>query len=99
MHPMDLLGDIGYVESHFNPFGDSSTVSARWVHFLRQTYHRHRNRFGRTRWYSKLTRLKWMLVLVCLEIVLILMRDWCTVCVERSIGLEIVLDMLDGTPM
>jgi hypothetical protein len=44
------------------------------------------------------TRLKWMLVLVPLEIVLILMQDWCTVSVECSIGLEIVLDALDGTP-
>jgi hypothetical protein len=39
-----------------------------------------------------------MLVLFCLEIVLTLMRDWCTVCVERTIGTEIVLDALDGTP-
>jgi hypothetical protein len=38
---MDLLADIGHVESHFNPFGDSSTISARWVHYLCQTYHRH----------------------------------------------------------
>jgi hypothetical protein len=28
-HPMDLLGDIGHVESCFNPFGDSGTISAR----------------------------------------------------------------------
>jgi hypothetical protein len=27
-----------------------------------------------------------------------LMRDWCTVCVERTIGMEIILDELDGTP-
>jgi hypothetical protein len=27
-----------------------------------------------------------MLVLVCLEIVVTFMRDWCTVCVERTIG-------------
>jgi hypothetical protein len=27
--PMDLLGDIGHVESHFNPFGDSVSVSVR----------------------------------------------------------------------
>jgi hypothetical protein len=40
-----------------------------------------------------------MLVLVCMEIVLTLVRDWCTVCVERTIGLEIILDVLDGTPM
>jgi hypothetical protein len=39
-----------------------------------------------------------MLVLVCLETVLIFVRDWCTVCVEHTIGLEIVLDALDGSP-
>jgi hypothetical protein len=39
-----------------------------------------------------------MLVLVCSGIVLSLMRDWCTICVERTIGSEIVLDALDGTP-
>jgi hypothetical protein len=29
MHPMDLLSDIGHVESRFNPFGESVSVSAR----------------------------------------------------------------------
>jgi hypothetical protein len=38
-----------------------------------------------------------MLVLVCLEIVLILMQDRCTVCAERSIGSEISLDAPDGS--
>ena len=28
MHPMDLLGDIGHVESCFSPFGDSVSVDA-----------------------------------------------------------------------
>jgi hypothetical protein len=28
----------------------------------------------------------------------VLMQDWCTVCAERDIGLEIVLDAPDGTP-
>ena len=32
------------------------------------------------------------------DIVLILMQDRCTVCVERTIGSEIVLDAPDGTP-
>jgi len=32
------------------------------------------------------TRLKWKLVLVLVEIVLILTRARCTVCVERTIG-------------
>jgi hypothetical protein len=39
-----------------------------------------------------------MLTLVRLEIVLILMHDRCTVCAEHTIGLEIILDALDGTP-
>jgi hypothetical protein len=29
MHPMELLGDVGHVESCFGPFGDSVNVSAR----------------------------------------------------------------------
>jgi hypothetical protein len=38
------------------------------------------------------TRLKWRLGLVRLEVVLLLMQDWCTVCVKRTIGSEIVLE-------
>jgi hypothetical protein len=29
MHPMELLGDMGHVESCFGPFGDSVSTSAR----------------------------------------------------------------------
>jgi len=36
-----------------------------------------------------------MLVLVCLNIVLTLTQDRCTVCTERSIGSEIILDAPD----
>ena len=32
------------------------------------------------------------------DIVLISIQDWCTVCPERTIGLEICLDLRDGTP-
>jgi hypothetical protein len=64
---------------------------------LHQMYHRVRNHFGCTRWYSKLMRLKWKLISVHLEIVLILMQDRCTVCAESTIGLEIILDAPDGT--
>jgi hypothetical protein len=32
------------------------------------------------------------------EIVLILTKDSCTVCAERTIGLEIILDAPNGTP-
>jgi hypothetical protein len=39
-----------------------------------------------------------MLVLVHLEITLILTKDRCTVCAERTIGLKIILDTPDRTP-
>ena len=43
-------------------------------------------------------KLNWKLVLVRLEVVLILTRDGCMVCTERTIGSEIILDLRDGTP-
>ena len=87
-HPIELLVGVGHVESHFGPFGDS----VRLVHDLRQAYYRLRNRLGRTRWYSLVTRLKWKLDSVYLERVLTLMQDRCTVYVECTIGLELILD-------
>ena len=45
-----------------------------------------------------MTGLKWKLVLVPSEIVLILMQDRCMVCVECAIGLEIILGAPNGTP-
>ena len=89
---MELLGDVGHVESHSVRLEmvlvlvqDRCTVCA--------TYH-----LGRTRWYSSVTKLNWKLDLGHLEIVLILMHDQCTVCAEHTIGSEIVLDAPDGTP-
>ena len=38
------------------------------------------------------------LVSVHLEIVIILMLDRCTVCAERTIGSEIIMDAPDTTP-
>jgi hypothetical protein len=32
---MELLGDVGHVESHFALFGGSVSVSARYIHSLR----------------------------------------------------------------
>ena len=52
MHPMEILGDVGHVESHT----------------------------------------------VCLEMVLVLVQDRCTVWAKRTIGSHIVLDAPDGTP-
>jgi hypothetical protein len=51
-HLMELLGDVGHVESHLFPFGDNISVGARLVHNFLQMYHRLRNYFGRTPWYS-----------------------------------------------
>jgi hypothetical protein len=39
-----------------------------------------------------------MLDSVRLEKMLILMQDRCTVCVERTVGSEIILDAPNGTP-
>jgi hypothetical protein len=49
---MVLLGDEAQVDARFVQFGDSANLDARYVYCLRQTYHRLRNYFGHTRWYS-----------------------------------------------
>ena len=45
-----------------------------------------------------MTSAMWNLVLVRLEMVLVSVQDWCTVCAKRTIGSEIILDVPDGTP-
>jgi hypothetical protein len=40
---MELLGDVGHVESRSSPFGDNVSIAARLVHGLRQTFHTLRN--------------------------------------------------------
>jgi hypothetical protein len=95
---MELVTDVGRVESRFSPFGDSVSVSARLEHGLLRTYHRQRNCFRRSRSDSYVMRLKWNLDSVRLEIVLLLMQDWCSVCVECAVGSKIVLEAPDGTP-
>jgi hypothetical protein len=95
--PDGTLGDVGHVESHRCPFGDSVSVGARYVHGLRRTYHSLRNSFGCTRWYSYVTRLKWMLVSVRLEIVQILMQYRSTVCAEQTTCTKIILDTPNRT--
>jgi hypothetical protein len=97
MHPMELLDDEAQVEACFSPFGDNANLDARYVHGLRRTYYRLKNRFRCTRWCSKVMRLRRKLISVRLEIVLILTQDRCTVCAEHTIGSEIVLDAPDET--
>jgi hypothetical protein len=40
----------------------------------------------------------WNFVSVCLETVLVLVQDSCTICVKRAIGSEIVLEPPNDTP-
>jgi hypothetical protein len=39
-----------------------------------------------------------MLTLFCLEIVLTLIQDRCTVCADCTTGFEMILEAPDGTP-
>jgi hypothetical protein len=94
---MELLDEEAQVEARFCPFGDSANLDARYVHGLRRTYYRLRNRFSCTRWCSNLMRLRRKLISVHLEIVLILTQDRCMVCAEHTIGSEIILDAPDET--
>jgi hypothetical protein len=68
---MILLDDVDQVEAHFYPFVDSVIVDARYVRSFCRTCNRLGNHFGRTRWNSYVTWVKWKLIWVCLEIVLI----------------------------
>ena len=68
---MVLLGDEAQLEAHLDPFGDSANLDARSAHGLHRTYHRLRNRFGRTRRNSLVTWVMWKLVLVRLETMLV----------------------------
>ena len=95
---MVLLHDVGQVEACFGLFGDGVNLNTSQVHGLRQTYHRLENYFRCIRTYSLVMWLKWKLVLVYLEIVLISAQVRCKVYVERTIGSEIILDAHDGTP-
>jgi hypothetical protein len=49
---MVLVGDVGRVESRFGLFGYSVCVGAKLLLNLHQMYHRLKNPFGRTQWYS-----------------------------------------------
>jgi hypothetical protein len=77
-----LLGDVDQAEAHFDPFGDCFNLDARKMQGLRRMYHGLGNRFGHTRWYSNLTYVKWKLVSIRLDIVLVSAQDMCTVCAE-----------------
>jgi hypothetical protein len=47
---MELLANMGQVESHFVLFGDSVSVRAILMHGFSRTYHRLRNHLGCRQW-------------------------------------------------
>ena len=94
---MELLNDRCNMESRFGLFRNGVSFGARYVHGLRLMHHSLRNHFGST-FGTSVKRPKWMLGLICLEIVLILMQDRCMICKEHIICLEINLDAHNGTP-
>jgi Ni/Fe-hydrogenase subunit HybB-like protein len=95
---MVLLGDEAQVEAHFYMFGDSANLDARYVHYVRRTYHSLRNHFRHTRSNFYVTWVMWIIVLVRLDMELESGQDRCTVRVKHTMRLEIVLDTPDGTP-
>jgi hypothetical protein len=82
---MVLLGDEGHVESCLVRL----EIGARFVANVPWARTKEMELLG--------DELKWMLISVHLEIILILAHDKCTVCAERTIGSEIILDASDGT--
>jgi hypothetical protein len=95
---MVLLGVEAQVVGRFVPFGDSTNLNTRQVHYLRRMYHRLRNHFRRTQSNSLVTWVMWNLVSVHLETVLVLVQDRCMVCTKCAIGSEIILYEPNGTP-
>jgi hypothetical protein len=96
---MVLLRDEAQLEARFGPFRDSASLNTRLMHGLRRTYHQLRNRFGRSRWNTKVSWVMLNLVSVRLETELLSVQDRCIVCGQRTTGSEIFLDALDDTPM
>jgi len=95
---MELLGDVGHVESRSVRLEMVLVLMEDRCTVCSNTYRRLRYHLGRTRWYSLVMKLNWKLVLDSLEIVLILTQDRCMVCAERTTGSENILGAPDETP-
>jgi hypothetical protein len=81
---IELLGDVGHVESCFGPFGDSVRSMEDKCKVC-------------TKCVVGLEIVLDASVLVHLEIVLILTQDGCTICAECTGGSKIILDTHDKT--
>jgi hypothetical protein len=84
MHPMEVLGDVGNVESHFFYLKTVLVlVQYRWTVCAKHTIGSEISldaHDGTPRWWGSSEST------VRLDIVLILTSDRCTICVERTIG-------------
>jgi hypothetical protein len=65
---------------------------------ISQMYHKLRNYFGRTGWYSLVKWVMWNLLLLYLKTMLVSEQDRCTLCAKHTIGSQIILGTPDGTP-
>jgi hypothetical protein len=88
---MELLGYVGEMEARFGPFGDSVNLDIGYMHCLCRTYYMLGNHFWRNRWHSYVTWVKWKLITIHLEIVLISS-------VEGTIGSKSIWDAPDCNP-
>jgi hypothetical protein len=95
---MELLGDVGCVESCFGLFRDGVSLWHKIGAWLAPTVPQAQKSF----WTSPMVLLSdeapVKAISVRLEIVLILTQDRCTVFAKRTIGSEIIMDTPDGTP-
>jgi hypothetical protein len=73
-------------------------LDARYVHGLRWMDNRLRNHFWCSWLYSLAMWIKRKVISIHLEIVWISEQDWCTVCVECTAGMQIILGTPNGTP-
>jgi hypothetical protein len=91
---MELLGDMGLVESHFGLFGDS--VSVGQDRFMVCAKHIIGSEIILDApWY--VTCVMWNPILIHLEIVSVSVNERSTVCAQCSTSSQIVFDAHDGT--
>ena len=79
---MVLLGVMSLVEAHVGPFGGSVSLAQDRCMVCTECTTCMEIALGTPEWYSKVTYVKWKIVSVRFEIVLVLAQDRCTVCAE-----------------
>ena len=94
---MKLLDDVCHMESCLGPFRELFVLVQDGTRFAPNAPEA-KKPFWTHLMVLLVKELKLKLGLVCLEIVLILRKDSCTVCMECTICSEINLDAPDGTP-